>query len=177
VDNWRWQGVPFYLRTGKAMAGKVTEIVIQFRYPPHTMFSSGPGGAVGPNVLSLCLQPDEGIHLKFGVKAPDQGMVMESKDLVFHYESAFRGQAIPEAYGRLLQDSLEGDASLFIRSDHIEETWRIVAPLLQEREGPDAPQPQVYEPGSWGPANADSLLSQNGHSWQRVCGLHGGANG
>ncbi len=177
VDNWRWQGVPFYLRTGKAMAEKVTEIVIQFRRPPHLMFSPTPGEDLNPNVLSLCLQPDEGIHLKFGVKVPDQGMTTRSEDMEFHYESAFRDQPIPEAYERLLQDALEGDASLFIRSDHIEEAWRIVDPLLEGAENPDTPPPQIYETGTWGPETADGLLSQNGHSWQRVCGFHGGSNG
>ena len=177
VDNWRWQGVPFYLRTGKSLAAKVTEIVIQFRSPPHMMFSGAPDEKLSPNVLSICLQPDEGVHLKFGVKVPDQGMIMSSKDMVFHYDSAFKDQAIPEAYERLLQDSLEGDASLFIRSDHIEEAWRIVGPLLQGQENPGMPPPQEYEPGSWGPPAADKLLSQGGHIWQRVCGVHGGDHG
>lgn len=170
VDNWRWQGVPFYLRTGKSMANKVTEIIVQFRRPPHMMFSGVPDEELSPNVLSLFLEPDEGVHLKFGVKIPDQGMVMGSKDMEFHYDSAFRDQAIPEAYERLLQDSLEGDASLFIRSDHIEEAWRIVAPLLDGQQGQDTPRPQVYEPGSWGPPSADGLLSQLGHNWLRVSG-------
>ena len=177
VDNWRWQGVPFYLRTGKAMAEKVTEIVIQFRRPPHLMFSPTSGEDLNPNMLSLCLQPDEGIHLKFSVKVPDQGMTTRSEDMEFHYESAFKDQPIPEAYERLLQDALEGDASLFIRSDHIEEAWRIVDPLLEGTENPDTPPPQIYETGSWGPETADGLLSQNGHSWQRVCGCHGGSDG
>jgi len=177
VDNWRWQGVPFYLRTGKAMADKSTEIVIQFRRPPHMIFSGAPDEELSPNVLSLCLQPDEGVHLKFGVKVPDQGMIMRLEDMEFHYESAFKDQAIPEAYERLLQDALEGDASLFIRSDHIEEAWRIVGPLLQGQENPSMPPPQEYEPGSWGPPSAHKLLSQGGHIWQRVCGVHGGDNG
>ena len=155
------------------MADKVTEIVIQFRRPPHMMFSGSPDEELSPNLLSLCLQPDEGVHLKIGVKVPDQGLTMASKDMVFHYDSAFRDQAIPEAYERLLQDSLEGDASLFIRSDHIEEAWRIVGPLLEGQEGPGPPQPQVYEPGSWGPEAADGLLSQRGHKWLGVCGSDG----
>ena len=174
VDNWRWQGVPFYLRTGKSLAAKVTEIVIQFRSPPHMMFSGAPDEKLSPNVLSICLQPDEGVHLKFGVKVPDKGLIMRSEDMAFHYDSAFKDQAIPEAYERLLQDSLEGDASLFIRSDHIEEAWRIVGPLLQGPDNPGVPPPQEYEPGSWGPPAADELLSQTGHIWQQVCGVHVG---
>ncbi len=122
-------------------------------------------------------QPDEGVHLKFGVKVPDQGMIMRLENMEFHYESAFKDQAIPEAYERLLQDALEGDASLFIRSDHIEEAWRIVGPLLQGQENPSMPPPQEYEPGSWGPPSAHKLLSQGGHIWQRVCGVHGVDNG
>ena len=176
IDNWRWQGVPFYLRTGKAMVEKSTEIVIQFRRPPHMMFSSANDEELGPNLLSFCLQPDEGVHLQFGVKVPDQGMVMGSKDMSFHYDSAFNDQAIPEAYERLLQDSLEGDASLFIRSDHIEEAWRIVAPLLREQGKSRLPPPEEYEPGSWGPAASDELLSREGHTWQQVCGTHDGEN-
>ncbi len=97
--------------------------------------------------------------------------------MAFHYDSAFLDQAIPEAYERLLEDALEGDPSLFIRSDHIEEAWRIVAPLLERQENSSVPQPQEYEPGSWGPPAADKLLSQGGHIWQRVCGVHGGDNG
>ncbi|MCH8347972.1 MAG: glucose-6-phosphate dehydrogenase [Proteobacteria bacterium] len=175
VDNWRWQGVPFYLRTGKSMADKVTEIVIQFRCPPHMMFASGGGGALDPNLLSLCLQPDEGLHLRFGVKVPGEGMVMGTKDLEFHYASAFKEQAIPEAYERLLQDALEGDASLFIRSDHIEEAWRIVEPIIDSKEN-SINQPQRYEPGSWGPPAADALLAETANSWWQVCGEHGSAH-
>ncbi len=177
VDNWRWQGVPFYLRTGKAMADKVTEIVIQFRRPPHMMFQASSNESLDSNLLSLCLQPDEGVHLRFGVKVPDQGMTLDSKNMEFHYDSAFKDQAIPEAYERLLQDSIEGDASLFIRSDHIEEAWQIVDPLLNDQTGRNLPAPQSYEPGSWGPPAAEELLSQGSHIWQQVCGVHGGDNG
>ena len=177
VDSPRWQGVPFYLRTGKAMAGKLTEVVIQFQKPPHPLFTASPGESIDANLLSLCLQPDEGMHLNFGVKVPGQGMTVGSGALEFHYESAFKDQAIPEAYERLLQDSLEGDASLFIRSDHIEEAWRIVGPLLQGLESQDAPSPQSYEPGTWGPACADELLAQADHQWLQVCGTHGDSDG
>ncbi len=177
VDNWRWQGVPFYLRTGKALATRVTEVVIQFRRPPLVMFTTGPGQEPSPNLLSLRIQPDEGVHLRFGVKVPDRGMLTESKSMEFRYDSAFTGQAIPEAYERLLQDSLEGDASLFIRSDHIEEAWRIVDPILNVQENRSSRPPHPYEPGSWGPEPANGLLSENGHSWQWVRGTHGGGDG
>ena len=127
------------------------------------------------NVLGICLQPDESVHMKFQVKVPGQGMEMETMDMAFHYNTGFQEQSIPEAYERLLQDALAGDASLFIRNDHIEEAWKRVDPLLQawsdERSTGDAPL-HVYKPGSWGPTAADELLSRDGRTWQRVCGPH-----
>ena len=174
VDNERWQGVPFYLRTGKALTAKVSEIVIQFKVSPHVTFSLGPCQDLTSNVLALCLQPDEGAHLKFQAKVPDQGMRLQPVDMEFHYESAFRGQAIPEAYERLLQDALEGDARLFIRSDHIEEAWQIVDPLLEAWDGPTTSPLHIYEPGSWGPEAADALLAQDGRVWMQACGGHSG---
>ena len=170
VDNWRWRGVPFYLRTGKSMSKKVSEVIIQFQRPPHIMFSLPPSQTLTPNGLAICIQPDEGIHLQVESKVPDQGMTMKSVDLEFHYESAFRGQAIPEAYERLLQDALEGDTRLFIRSDHIEEAWRIVDPLLRVWDGGTAAPLYLYDPGSWGPEAADALLAEDGRAWLRVCG-------
>ena len=175
VDNWRWQGVPFYLRSGKALAAKVSEVVVQFRYPPHVMFSLGPSQDLASNVLALCLQPDEGAHLMLEAKVPDQGMSMRSVDMEFHYESAFKGQVIPEAYERLLQDALEGDSRLFIRNDHIEEAWRIVDPLLKAWEEAEY-RLHTYQPGSWGPAAADALLADDGRAWVQACGVHGGTH-
>ena len=174
VDNWRWQGVPFYLRTGKAMAQNVAELVIQFQSPPHVMFSLTPDQSLTSNILSMCLQPDEGAHLEFQVKVPDQGMDMRPAVMDFHYASAFQEQVIPEAYERLLQDALEGDASLFIRSDHIEEAWRIVDPLLRCWDDPATPLPYTYKQDSWGPEAADVLLEQDGHKWLQACGGHRG---
>ena len=166
VDNWRWQGVPFYLRSGKAMADKVSEVVIQFRRPPHHLFSGEVSRELNPNTLVLFLEPDEGVHLSFEVKVPDQGMGMRPMDMQFHYDSAFAGQRIPEAYQRLLQDAIDGDASLFIRSDQIEEAWRIVDPLVQAWEDPAASATlHTYEPGSLGPDAADELLARDGRSW------------
>ncbi len=173
VDNWRWRGVPFYLRTGKAMTDKVSEIIIQFQYPPHMMFSVSQYQSINPNILSLCIQPDEGTHLSFELKVPGQGMRMQSASMEFKYESAFREEAIPEAYEHLLQDALNGDATDFIRTDQIEEAWRIVDPLLQAWECPGAPPPFQYEPGTWGPPAADELLGQDGRVWLQICGEHG----
>lgn len=173
VDNWRWRGVPFYLRTGKAMELKTSEIVIQFQQPPHSMFALSHNQQLPSNILGICVQPDEGMHLKFEVKVPDEDMsVQRQMDMEFHYDSAFGGGAIPEAYELLLEDALEGDASLFIRADHIEEAWRIVDPLIHVWEQHDpSPMPE-YAPGSWGPKEADILLAQDGRTWQRACVDH-----
>jgi glucose-6-phosphate 1-dehydrogenase len=177
IDNWRWHGVPFYLRTGKAMARKVSEIVIQFRSAPHSMFRLPDGETLEPNVLALCVQPDEGARLRFEVKAPDQDLLMRPVDMEFEYRAAFPDRTIPEAYERLLQDALEGEASLFIRNDQIEEAWRIVDPLLQALEGPAAPRVHVYGRGTWGPAEADRLIAATSHRWLQVCGTHADIRG
>lgn len=172
VDNWRWRGVPFYLRTGKALKEKVSEVIIEFQCPPHLMFALAPGEEIRPNMLSMCLQPDEGVHLRFQTKEPDQGMAMRPVDMEFHYESDFMTQPIPEAYERLLQDAIEGDPSLFIRSDHIEQAWRIVDPILEVWKGDQAPPLHEYDPGSWGPDAADDFMAGDGRTWLRGCGVH-----
>jgi len=165
VDNWRWHGVPFYLRTGKAMAEKISEVIVQFKAPPLVTFSLGPGAELASNVLALRLQPDEGIHLRFEAKVPDEEFRLQPVDMEFHYDSAFTDQAIPEAYERLLQDALEGKARLFIRNDHNEEAWRIVDPLLEGWEASDDSPLHLYERGSWGPAAADAFLAEDGRQW------------
>ena len=123
-------------------------------------------------VSYMRLQPDEGVHLQFEVKVPDKGMTMQSVDMDFHYESAFADQAIPDAYERLLQNALEGDPSLFIRSDHIEHAWSIVEPLLQAWESPGAPRAHTYELGSHGPVAADDMLAQDGRRWLEMSHGH-----
>ena len=176
VDNWRWQGVPFYLRSGKALSEKVSEVVIEFQRPPHHLFSGEISRELAPNMLSVLIEPNEGVHLDFEVKVPDRGMHMEQMSMEFHYDSAFAGQTIPEAYQRLLQDALDGDASLFIRSDQIEEAWRIVDPLIAAWEDPypdSALHP--YEPGSQGPEAADALLAADGRAWLTGHSDHPGA--
>ncbi len=170
VDNWRWQGIPFYLRSGKSLASKVSEISIQFKAPPHVMFSLGGEDRSSSNILSVCVQPNEGAHLRLDAKVPGQDLPLRPVDMEFHYDDAFRGHEIPEAYQRLLQDALEGDARLFIRNDHIEEAWSIVDPLLEGWESPNAPALQYYWPGSWGPDAADALLARYGHRWLHLCG-------
>jgi glucose-6-phosphate 1-dehydrogenase len=172
VDNWRWNGVPFYLRSGKTLKGKTTEVAVQFKHVPHLLFPMSPGDEMTPNILSLCLQPDEGIHLRFEAKVPGAGMRTRSVDMDFHYADDFAAEALPEAYERLLLDAMQGDAALFARADEIELAWGLVDPILEVWERPDAPPLAFYEQGSWGPAEADELLAQDGRAWLVGCGPH-----
>jgi glucose-6-phosphate 1-dehydrogenase len=172
IDNWRWQGVPFYLRSGKQLREKATEVLIQFKCPPHVMFPMAADAEITPNLLSLCLQPDEGMHLRFEVKVPDTQAEMQSVDMEFHYRDAFGGLAIPEAYERLLLDVLQGDASLFVRGDQIELAWKIVDPIQAGWEDTQAPPLSVYAPGSWGPEEADAFIKRDGRAWLMGCGKH-----
>ncbi len=151
VDNWRWQGVPFYLRSGKRLAQKATSITLQFKRVPHLLFAEN--ADLAPNSLSLCIQPDEGMHLCFQIKLPGAGMRTAPVDMAFDYGERFGVQALPDAYERLLLDALQGDAALFARSDEIELAWRLIDPLTAERE------PLPYQPGSAGPAEAEALLA------------------
>lgn len=172
IDNWRWQGVPFYLRSGKALPQKATEITVQFKRPPMTMFPDMRSGDVRPNVLSICVQPDEGIHLRFEAKRPDTTAEMASVDMEFHYADTFGAGSIPEAYEKLLLEAIEGDASLFTRADSIELAWGIIDPILTGWDGPHGPPLRTYAPGTWGPDAADALLGNNGHGWLLGCGGH-----
>ncbi|HJS17501.1 MAG TPA: glucose-6-phosphate dehydrogenase, partial [Anaerolineales bacterium] len=129
VDNWRWQGVPFYLRSGKSLQEKLSQVVIEFKKPPQMLFPSD--GGMMPNVLVLYLQPDEGIHWRFEAKAPDTVAELRSVDMEFHYEEAFGKTALPDAYERLLLDTMTGDASLFTRADEVETAWGIIDPIIQ----------------------------------------------
>lgn len=173
VDNWRWKGVPFYLRSGKALAKKVTEITIQFKSVPHSMFPPRPERDIRPNILSLCLQPDEGIHLRFEAKEPGAGMQTRSVDMEFHYKEDFGATSLPEAYERLLLDAMQGDAALFARGDEIELAWGVIDPILARWEAEEAAPLAFYEPESWGPVEADYLLGRDGRSWLHGCGVHG----
>jgi len=170
VDNWRWRDVPFYLRSGKRLAAKTTEVAIQFKRVPHLMFPQSTGREITPNVLSLCLQPDEGIHLRFEAKEPGAGMRTRSVDMEFHYARGFGAGVLPDAYERLLLDALQADASLFARADEIELAWGLMDPILAGWERPDASPLVIYEPGSWGPSEADDFLAQDGRTWYYGCG-------
>jgi glucose-6-phosphate 1-dehydrogenase len=175
IDNWRWQGVPFYLRSGKALARKTSEIIIEFQRPPHLMFRLPKGQDFSPNILSLCIQPDEGIHLRFEAKLPDSAQEMRSVDMDFHYGSSFTG-SLPEAYERLLLEALEGDASLFTRCDGIEASWKMIDPVIQGWEALNDPLLVVYPVGSWGPGEADQLLAREGCRWRLGCTDEKGAS-
>ena len=172
VDNWRWSGVPFYLRSGKQMAAKSTQITVQFKCVPHFVFPVSPGERITPNILSLCLQPDEGIHLRFEAKQPGAGMITRSTEMEFHYADDFGTSALPDAYERLLLDAIYGDPSLFARADEVELAWGLVDSVLATWQQPGAPPLLGYEPASWGPAEAGELLARAGWSWAEACGAH-----
>ncbi|MBI4782306.1 MAG: glucose-6-phosphate dehydrogenase [Oscillatoriophycideae cyanobacterium NC_groundwater_1537_Pr4_S-0.65um_50_18] len=167
IDNWRWKGVPFYLRTGKRMPKKVSEIAIQFREVPFLMFQSASKQA-NPNVLALRIQPDEGISMRFDVKTPGTSPRTRSVDMEFRYDTAF-GQANTDAYARLLVDCMLGDQTLFTRGDEVEASWRILTPLLSVWDAPAAPESvALYEAGTWGPIEAELLLNRDGRRWRRL---------
>jgi glucose-6-phosphate 1-dehydrogenase len=174
VDNWRWRGVPFYLRSGKRLAAKTTEIAVQFKEVPHLMFPQEPGAIIAPNVLSLCLQPDEGIHLRFEAKEPGAGMRTRPVDMEFHYAEDFGAASLPEAYERLLLDAMQGDAALFARADEIELAWGLIDPIVDGWLEPNAPPMASYESGGWGPSEADEFLTRDGRAWLLGCGELGG---
>jgi glucose-6-phosphate 1-dehydrogenase len=173
VDNWRWNNVPFYLRSGKALERKVTEVIIEFKLPPHMLFDLPKNYTFTPNILSLCIYPDEGIHLKFEAKVPDSAQETRSVDMEFHYRTSFGDNAIPEAYERLLLDALRGDASLFSRSDEIEQAWKLIDPIIKKSSNtPKENHIQTYKPGTWGPLEANALLEKEGRAWRLGCDLH-----
>ena len=162
INNWRWKGVPFYLRSGKHLAEKQSQIIIQFKEPPLSMF---PMQTMKPNLLVLSLQPDEGVHLRFEAKSPDTVSEARSVDMEFHYAEAFGKTAIPEAYERLLLDALQGDASLFTRADEVETAWSLIDPILQTWEQHQTPSLGTYKPDSWGPLEGYDLLARDGRRW------------
>jgi glucose-6-phosphate 1-dehydrogenase len=167
IDNWRWQGVPFYLRTGKRMPKKVSEIAIQFRDVPLMIFQSV-AHQTSPNILSLRIQPNEGISLRFEAKMPGSELRTRTVEMDFNYGSSF-GVATSDAYHRLLLDAMLGDQTLFTRADEVEEAWRVVTPALAAWDAPADPSsvPQ-YEAGTWNPPEAETLLNREGHRWRRL---------
>ncbi len=165
IDNWRWAGVPFFLRTGKRLPKRVTEVALSFRAVPHLAFPEGMAKGLGPNALVLRIQPDEGITLRFGAKVPGQAFRVRTVNMDFSYGAAFVEES-PEAYERLLLDAMAGDPTLFIRSDEVEQAWRIWDPVLSAWSAPGGPEPARYEAGSWGPKAADDLVAREGRAWR-----------
>jgi glucose-6-phosphate 1-dehydrogenase len=167
VDNWRWEGVPFYLRSGKRLAKRVTEIAIQFKRPPLLLFRSCAAvDDVSPNVLVMRIQPDEGVSLTFEVKPPGPDICVSPLSLDFKYEQAF-GNTSPEAYETLLEDCIEGDSTLYTRHDWVEEAWALVDPIIKTWDRTKPNNFPNYEAGSWGPKEADEFLQRDGRRWRR----------
>ncbi len=169
IDNWRWKGVPFYLRSGKAMATKATEIVVVFQQPPHVMFNLPPGKTLTQNSIALRIQPNEGVDLRFETKLPDSPQDTRSVFMDFDYRDSFGGRALPEAYERLLLDAINGDASLFTRSDGIEASWRLINPVVQAWESPGGRPLLTYKQRSWGPTAAAEFMARDGRAWRVGC--------
>lgn len=162
IDNWRWQGIPFYMRTGKRMHEKQSSIIIQFRPVPHATFSFGKEGMM-PNRLIINIQPQMDIRLQFMTKKPGLSLSLKPAEMVFDYFSC--STETPEAYETLILDALLGDATLFMRSDQVEEAWDVVTTVQQAWENNSTQELHNYEAGSWGPAAADELLARQGHTW------------
>jgi glucose-6-phosphate 1-dehydrogenase len=165
VDNWRWSGVPFYLRTGKRLPLNSSEVRVQFRPTPNVLFAAQCGPKLDANAITLRLQPNEGISLRFNGKAPGVSMEIRPVRMQFDYEAEF-GAYTPEAYQRLLLEVIAGDSTLFIRCDEVEAAWSVVDPIRQAWTGQPLSAAEFYPAGTWGPAAADDLLARPGHKWR-----------
>jgi len=165
IDNWRWAGVPFYIRAGKRLPKRVTEIRILFKRPPHLTFGREATQELDPNAITLRIQPEEGISLKFGAKVPSAGLRIRSVAMDFQYMTSFL-TGVPEAYERLLLDCMIGDPTLFTRADEVEAAWKIVDPVeIAWRDG--RPPLGIYAAGAWGPPAAAKLIQADGREWHR----------
>jgi len=166
IDDWRWSDVPFYIRTGKGLAKRSTEIAIQFKEVPQRLFVDSAADP-DPNLLAIRIQPDEGILLRFAAKVPGLGLDVRPVTMDFTYGSAFTVDS-PDAYETLILDGLQGDASLFTRADEVENAWAIVDPLVEAWANDPAPSFPNYAAGTWGPAASDELLARDGRRWRRI---------
>jgi glucose-6-phosphate 1-dehydrogenase len=165
IDNWRWAGVPFYIRAGKRLPKRVTEIRVQFKRPPHLTFGREAMKEVDPNAITLRIQPEEGISLKFGAKVPSAGLRIRSVTMDFQYMTSFLVEA-PEAYERLLLDCMIGDPTLFTRADEVEAAWTLVDPIENAWKN-GRPPLEMYPAGTWGTESAQKLLQADGREWHR----------
>ena len=168
IDNWRWSGVPFYIRTGKRLPTQVTEIVIHFKANPHRIFAQKDGLTDAGNQLIIRIQPDEGLLLKIGMKVPGAGFQVDKVGLDFHY-SSLTDHYIPQAYERLLCDCIQGDSTLFQRNDAVEATWKFVQPIINAFANPRKNPIYGYAAGTWGPERANQLLAKDGFEWRYPC--------
>jgi glucose-6-phosphate 1-dehydrogenase len=164
IDNWRWQGVPFYLRSGKRLAQRATEVAVQFKHVPSSIFKPLLAEQISPNVLSFRIQPDEGISLRFEAKHPGPKLCMSSVTMQFNYEDAF-GIKPPEAYARLFLDVMLGDQTLFSRQDWLARSWAFLDPLLDHWKSQGEKGLAFYPAGSWGPSAATDLIQKEGREW------------
>jgi len=165
IDNWRWEGVPIYIRTGKRLPKRTTEIAIRFRIAPHRIFTKEASEGLEANELVIRIQPDEGISLTFGAKVPVQGFRIRTVNMDFVYGASFMLDA-PDAYETLILDALRGDATLFTRRDEVEQQWQFVDPILAAW-AKGVPAVASYPAGSWGPTEADTLIERDGRTWRR----------
>jgi len=167
ISNWRWSGVPFYVRTGKHLGRQLTEIAVHLKRTPQALFARTPDEEIDPNVIALRLQPNEGITVNFGAKRPGFEMQTATVHMDFCYASGF-GVESPDAYEMLLLDVMQGEATLFIRSDEAEAQWRLITPIEEAWASRGEPKLATYDAGSDGPREADELLARNGHRWRRL---------
>jgi glucose-6-phosphate 1-dehydrogenase len=165
VDNWRWAGVPFYIRAGKRLPKRVTEIRVQFKRPPHLTFGREATQELDPNAITLRIQPEEGISLKFGAKVPSAGIRLRSVSMDFQYMTSFLVE-VPEAYERLLLDCMIGDPTLFTRADEVETAWKLIDPI-EAAWRDDRPPLSMYAAGTWGPSGSAKLLQADSREWHR----------
>jgi glucose-6-phosphate 1-dehydrogenase len=165
LDNWRWAGVPFYLRSGKRLPQRCSEIAIQFKAIPHVLFHTNSQQTLAANVLVLRIQPDEGASLSMVVKAPGLNVRLQPVHMDFHYGTSFTSSS-PEAYERLLRDVMLGDQTLFMRGDEVEAAWGLMTPLLESWDSECVSLLPTYAAGTWGPAAAQTLLTMDGRQWR-----------
>jgi glucose-6-phosphate 1-dehydrogenase len=166
IDNWRWAGVPFYLRTGKRLAKRISEIAIQFKPAPHALFQNEAPFEAEPNMLVLEIQPDEGINMRFKVKVPGPRMQLRPVNMLFQYGAAFNAQS-PDAYERLLLDAMLGEGTLFTRRDEVEAAWDIVDRIIAGWHMEPVESLPGYEAGGWGPRESDTFMTNERRSWRR----------
>jgi glucose-6-phosphate 1-dehydrogenase len=167
IDSWRWAGVPFYIRTGKRLPKRTTEIAIAFRRPPLEIFKRASPSSVAPNLLVVNVQPDEGISVRFEAKLPGTRMQLAPVMMNFRYGTAFGGQ-VPEAYETLLLDAMLGDPTLFARHDFVEASWGLITPVHEAWANEQGKALPGYEAGGWGPAESDALMAHDGRRWRTL---------